>query len=836
METLEQTTDPAQSADATKPEAGKCSGFFTIDSESTQDVDDALSIERLVDGVRIRVAIANASAHVMVGSTEDQEAQRRAATTYAGDRVLHRMLPRRISERAGSLVEGQLRKAVVFDIVLNNQLDVVSFTPAVTKIKVDRRLSYSDIPTIIESDSDPFKEHLSLAAHVSRMLLHARRKRGALAIYDLNMMLASDEEGNVKQFGSRAETIGYIIVQETMILVNAYAAAFLITHNIPGTFRNHEAKVAAPPSAEMASAIEQWFVEGRPDTEVIRARLSMVLGRARYAATCRGHYALSLNAYGHFTSPLRRYPDLVNQRQLVAHLRGKQLPYSQEQLVAMCADLNDAYDRRKQERSAGFTAAVMRTANKALAKGDLQHLADHEFCALIKMTPKGVLPQEVTHEIVRRAKAGSLTDRLVITLVFESVELQLSADVQAALIEWVDGYPGRPVSMCAIGERLGVFKSVRYQSAPAPVAQGFSSIATAEFANAKHEVVGHGKKKKDAEHAAALRLIAEKVGVVLPVSELPGDKTTIAPSPVSPQTADGNPKGALLEFCVKRHLSTPEFEITGAGPSHAPKFSCIASVTVYGKKLEVRVDDCATKKQAESRAATQLLALLNSATKKRSKPNPETSAPTDIVEQSAVACVESEPQSEIASKIDQAPHVSQAPMSKNPKGDLLEYCAKARLSAPVFSMQVSGPDHSPSFSGVATLDVEGRRLEVTVAGCLTKKQAEAQASAELMAQLVGLGSGVTVAAPSTPGLETLLRDAISNPNSVGALQEISQKLACRAPEYVVGQIPGKMVLFRCHLTTYHDGQRSFVAEGPSKQAAKTAAAKAALTDGATASA
>lgn len=823
METLERPIAAAPLVPNPWPALGSCSGFFSIDSESTLDVDDALSIERLPEGVRIRVAIANASAHVPIGSVEDLEAQRRVATTYAADRVVHRMLPRRISERVGSLLEGKLRKAVVFDIVLNNDLDVVSFIATAEKITVDRRLSYGDIPAIIASDADPLKDHLSLIALVSRQLLMGRRKRGALAIYDLNMMLASDEEGNVKQFDSKAETIGYIIVQETMILVNALAAPFLIEHNIPAVYRNHEAKVAAPPSKEIASTIEQWFIDGRPDEETVRSRLHILLGKARYEAVCRGHYALSLAAYGHFTSPLRRFADLVNQRQLVAHIKGEEFPYTQEQLNSIAEEMNEAYDRRKQERSAGFRAAVTRAANKALASGNLSGMADHEMCALIKQcAANDGIPSELSQEIVRRAKAEALTDKVVVCLLFEVADVPLPAEITAALLEWIDNYPGRPVSMCAIGERVGAIKSIGYQNVPLADAKGYMCHARIDFADDKPEikVVASGLKRKDAEHAAALQLLALKLGATAPIPAPQAGKVRAQGSGRQPDVT--NPKGTLLELCVQRKLTPPVFDITGKGPAHAMKFGGSASMTVYDQKLEVSVKDCATKKHAEARAARQLLALLADDRSGATKKSPGTAEPPFAV------AAEGEGDGSRASSSPSLVVPQEVTDSKNPKSDLLEYCANRNLGMPEYLTQAGGPAHAPTFSGSVSLVFHGERLTAAVTGCGTKKQAEATASQQLLFRLMDLNRNDPVQSKELPSAASLVSEAASSPNPVGAVQEIAQRLACPLPEYLITPAPGKPGLFQCRLTTFHAGAEQFVGEGSSKQLAKVAAAKAAL--------
>jgi exoribonuclease R len=121
MEAVEKESQTAPAAEKAS-KIKKPAPFVSIDAEYTRDIDDAIAVDKVPEGIRIQVAIANASAHVPIGCAEDIEAQRVGATVYAARRVLHRMLPKRISERMGSLVEGENRKAVVFEIILSEQL------------------------------------------------------------------------------------------------------------------------------------------------------------------------------------------------------------------------------------------------------------------------------------------------------------------------------------------------------------------------------------------------------------------------------------------------------------------------------------------------------------------------------------------------------------------------------------------------------------------------------------------------------------------------------------------------------------------------------------------
>lgn len=589
--------------------------FFTIDSESTADIDDAISIERVAEGFRIRVAIANASAHVKIGSPEDADARRVAASTYAATRVVHRMLPKRISERAGSLVQGRERKAAVLEILLNDSLDVLRFTPSAQIVRVDYRLSYDEIPRILEDAQNALNAPLALAAGVARALLESRRNNGALAVYDLRMMLLTDEDGIVRQMRSTAETIGNIIVQEMMILANTLCAKYAIEHNLPYVYRNHEAKLAAPPAHEVALDIGKWMVGSMPQRETIRSRLDMVAGKAKYEEVCRGHYALNLPAYGHFTSPLRRYPDLLNQRQLLAYLEGVDLPYTKEALTELTKGVNEAIEHYRVQRREGFKNSVEKAGMDAVEKGRLSVIPDHELCAVIKLYGRGdaEFPPELGDEMVRRCQAKEMTDKVLVCVLFEIDSKKVPVPARDAILAWIGDQPGKPVSMCVIGKVMAVFKDYQVKETEK---RGFECRLTATFDGNTHKAFGRGAKKKDAEHSAARNLLAIKMGVEVGhevAVETGGEKEDGPSATATPAPTMSNPKGALLDLCVKRKLMPPTYSITRSGSSHAPRFSCTAVLEVESTPLTVKVENCLLKKHAEALASEQLLTLLQGA-------------------------------------------------------------------------------------------------------------------------------------------------------------------------------------------------------------------------------
>lgn len=230
--------------------------FVTIDSASTRDIDDAILITRNGTGFLIMVAIADPTDHVELNSALDLQAREMAATVYARDTTKKSMLPARISQDEASLVAGQERNSFVFSISLDAELQIIDFTPSIQKIKVSHRLTYEELPTIAANPSHELYQQINDSILLGQALLEGRRKKGALALYDLKKFLMTDEEGNLLQLNSRADTVGHVVVQEMMILTNSLLGQYLLKNDIPALYRNHVTTRGAPSTLELRETIE----------------------------------------------------------------------------------------------------------------------------------------------------------------------------------------------------------------------------------------------------------------------------------------------------------------------------------------------------------------------------------------------------------------------------------------------------------------------------------------------------------------------------------------------------------------------------------------------------
>jgi ribonuclease R len=321
---------------------------FTIDPASARDFDDAISAEALAGGaVRLWVHIADVSAFVAEGSAVDIEARRRATSVYVPGAV-EPMLPEALSNDACSLMPFSERLAVTAQLDLRGSL-VTGASFYRSLIRSDVRLSYEHVDRIFAGDEaagEPWRAPLEAARDAAAALERARRQRGALILDTQEPEFLFDDDGNVSEVHARSQTESHLLIENLMIAANEAVAAHLSRHRVPCLYRVHERPeperierlvaalaslgVATPllpdPISPSQAAELLGAISTRVDEHVRRngrGRLALSslmlrsLKQAHYSPKNLGHAGLHAATYCHFTSPIRRYPDLVCHRALL---------------------------------------------------------------------------------------------------------------------------------------------------------------------------------------------------------------------------------------------------------------------------------------------------------------------------------------------------------------------------------------------------------------------------------------------------------------------------------------------------------------------------------------
>jgi ribonuclease R len=321
----------------------------TIDGESARDFDDAVSIERRPEGLyRLGVHIADVSHYVAAGSALDQEAYRRGTSVYYPERVIP-MLPEGLSNGLCSLRPGVPRLTLSAFLDVDRDGQVVTRRFAETVIQSSRRLTYGEVRRVLEEPraGDAFEYGAVVGAlhdmgELAAVLRAARSRLGSLD-FDLpegNVELGTD--GTVVGILPHERNVAHRLIEELMIAANEAVAHELARRQVPALYRVHDppgrerleelAELLRPlgiqlegdfdelPPAALQAVLHQ--AEGRPDEAMLSAVVLRTLQRAVYSPECRGHYALAAPFYTHFTSPIRRYPDLLVHRSLKQLLGG----------------------------------------------------------------------------------------------------------------------------------------------------------------------------------------------------------------------------------------------------------------------------------------------------------------------------------------------------------------------------------------------------------------------------------------------------------------------------------------------------------------------------------
>jgi ribonuclease R len=323
--------------------------LVTIDGADARDFDDAVYAEPTSEGWRLVVAIADVSHYVRPGSALDAEAQRRGTSVYLPDRVLP-MLPERLSNGICSLRPEEDRLCLVADLIIDQrgQLRRSEIYPGVMRSAA--RCTYDEVQDVLEGRSVPqrnvFRPHFENLMALARTLGRMRRARGAIDFDLPEYKVILDERGRPQRLDKRERKDSHRLIEECMLAANEAVAQYFRERGLPAVYRFH-----GPPDedklelfAGLARAhgfdvgasgritphqlnrfLEQ--LEGHPERRALNQLLLRSMMQAVYSAENVGHYGLGAEHYLHFTSPIRRYPDLLVHRLLKEHWsRGGRVP------------------------------------------------------------------------------------------------------------------------------------------------------------------------------------------------------------------------------------------------------------------------------------------------------------------------------------------------------------------------------------------------------------------------------------------------------------------------------------------------------------------------------
>ncbi len=588
---------------------------ITIDGPYSLDLDDAIWLEKTDSGYIAHISIADVGAIVKPWTDIDRAALSQGFTHYRA-RGNYPMLPRELSEDALSLHEGKKRLTITISIPLDNNLTIGEPTIGRTFLVNAKKLSYGLAEQLIANGEGYF---LRDAYALARALFEKRKDDGALLFFDKERGLATSEEGHIITLNSYERYNTQLLIQEFMILANKVIADYFASRDIPCLFRNHTARASAPARNELLRDIETAVLVGNPSRiETMRQRLNLVLERATYAPTLSGHYALNLAAYMHFTSPIRRYADLVNNRQLSAALQGEILPYTRSDLTAIAEQLNELQNAAKDGKDDHFRQKALHTARRRISAPNLAALDQTDFYLIIKVAAaESRMNEELEAEINSRLDASQLKARDVYTILLESRKEDAAWQrIRERTIKWIEANPNEAISIIFMGTQSLGWSQPQYTTTSVGDDHTliFTSVGTMSVGDKVYtSVMQTASSRKTAEQLAAVSILEKILGMVSSSINLGGNNIHLIPE-IPEEKAAHNYIGLLMERCQQEHWQKPTYEISKIGPDHTPSFKGIAKVVINGTAYYSDTVEAATKKQAQQLAAASLVEKLPYAT------------------------------------------------------------------------------------------------------------------------------------------------------------------------------------------------------------------------------
>ena len=461
--------------------------LVTIDGEDAKDFDDAVWCEPNADGFRLIVAIADVSHYVRPGTPLDDEAQLRATSVYFPGFVVP-MLPETLSNGICSLNPQVERLCFCCDMQVGRDGIVGESRFYEAVMHSHARLTYTDVWNAV-GEGIPEDEHAAALAKIGvllpqiqrlhqlyRVLDKARTKRGAIEFESSEVRFVLDAKGAVTQAGMLQRNDAHKLIEECMIAANVQAALYLLGARVPVPYRDHD----KPPESkyadleeflkEFALRLPPWAkvkpkdfrnllekIRERPDAALLESVILRSQSLAVYAPDNIGHFGLALEAYAHFTSPIRRYPDLLVHRAIKHALRGGRpdtYEYSPHEMAALslqCSERSRRADEAQREVDERYRAAWMEThvgkefdgtISGVTSFGLFVELDESKVNGLVHVTQ---LPRDFYHfDAVRKTLTGErrgheyrLGDRVRIVVLKASVE---DRKIDFRLVEDGDGF------------------------------------------------------------------------------------------------------------------------------------------------------------------------------------------------------------------------------------------------------------------------------------------------------------------------------------------------------------------------------------------------------------
>ncbi|MGD9760809.1 MAG: ribonuclease R [Candidatus Izemoplasmatales bacterium] len=349
--------------------------IFTIDSESTKDIDDAISIKRIKDNYLLGVHIADVSYYVTEDSILDKAAFNRGTSVYLADSVIP-MLPKALSNGICSLNPKVDRLTLTCEMEITKKGEVIHYSIYPSVINSKYKMTYTNINKILDNDKEVIDEYQDIYQDVLTMqelqniLFDIREKMGSIDFETLEPKLLFDTHGKLSDIVIRERQTAERMIEEFMLVANQVVASHIFNQKLPFIYRIHE----LPNSEKLENVFEfvkklgydnyegdysqenlQGLLKAVENTtyeKVVTTLLLRSMSKARYARENKGHYGLAFDNYTHFTSPIRRYPDLIVHRYLRKYVFNNNRNYNEETILKLDEIAKQASETEKRAMNA----------------------------------------------------------------------------------------------------------------------------------------------------------------------------------------------------------------------------------------------------------------------------------------------------------------------------------------------------------------------------------------------------------------------------------------------------------------------------------------------------